>query len=411
LTGQNARETDGARGEMLPPRPVPEVSLGMRISAPVPPRRFPLLPPDEAWLPYVWLVYLAPVFIAPVQSGYAWQWAASVAAVLVFLCSYFRAFWLNGRRVLPLIALQCVLAVALAPWNPAAPTFFIYAASFAARAGRTRAAVAVIAAVALLASATAFLAPHPFYFWLYAVVFSTLVGVINLHAAQVARTNARLRLAQDEVRHLAAVAERERIARDLHDVLGHTLSLIVLKSQLASRLAGRDPERAAQEIRDVEQVARKALAEVREAIRGYRGTLEEEVARARSLLRAAGVHAELSIQLLPMDRAAEEALALALREAVTNTVRHAEASACTVRVGAADGVCTLEVRDDGRGGIRAEGSGLRGMRERVESLGGRMEWVCRGGTALTVRVPVAPAALGGGTAEDDAPLLAAGGGR
>jgi two-component system sensor histidine kinase DesK len=411
VSGPAARGTDGARGEVLSPRPVPEVSLGMRISAPVPPRRLPLLPPGEGWLPYLWLVYLPPVFIAPVQSGRAWQWLATGAAVLVFLAAYFRAYWVSGRRVLPLIAVQCALAVALAPWNPVAPSFFIYAASFAARAGRTRTAVTIIAAIALLASATAFLSPRPLLFWLYAVVFSALVGVINLHAAQVARTNARLRLAQDEVRHLAAVAERERIARDLHDVLGHTLSLIVLKSQLASRLAGRDPEAAAREIRDVEQVSRTALAEVREAIRGYRGTLEDEIARAGSLLRAAGIHAELAIQLLPMGRAAEEALALALREAVTNTVRHAGASACTVRVEAADGVCTLTVRDDGRGGVRAEGSGLRGMRERVESLGGRMEWVCRGGTVLAVRVPVAPAALDGGAAADDVPLLAAGGER
>ncbi|HEU4559772.1 MAG TPA: sensor histidine kinase, partial [Longimicrobium sp.] len=235
----------------------------------------------------------------------------------------------------------------------------------------------------------------------------------------VARTNARLRLAQDEVRHLAAVAERERIARDLHDVLGHTLSLIVLKSQLASRLAGRDPERAAQEIRDVEQVSRKALAEVREAIRGYRGSLEDEIARAGSLLRAAGIHAELSVELLPMHRAAEEALALALREAVTNTVRHAEASTCTVRISAADGTCTLVVADDGRGVIRSEGQGLRGMRERVEALGGRVAWECRGGTTLIVTMPVSPVdALHGGSegdAEDvmapAAPVLAAGGER
>lgn len=404
---------------MLPPRPAVEVSLGMRTPTPVRPRRFPLLPPDAGWLPYVWLVYLPPVFIAPVQSGSAWQWAATVAAVVVFLAAYFRAYCLSGRRVLPMIAVQCALAVALAPWNVAAPSFFIYAASFAARAGRPRRAVEVIGAIVLLASVTAFLAPRPFWFWLYAAPFSALVGAINLHAAQVVRTNARLRLAQDEVRHLAAVAERERIARDLHDVLGHTLSLIVLKSQLASRLAGRDPERAAREIRDVEQVSRKALAEVREAIRGYRGTLEDEIARARSLLRAAGIHAEVSVQLLPMHRAAEEALALALREAVTNTVRHAEASHCTVRISAEDGACTLVVADDGRGGIRAEGQGLRGMRERVEALGGRVAWECRGGTTLTITLPLSLAdALnggGGGDAEDEmslaAPALAAGGGR
>jgi two-component system sensor histidine kinase DesK len=198
--------------------------------------------------------------------------------------------------------------------------------------------------------------------------------------------------------------ERERIARDLHDVLGHTLSLIVLKAELASKLTETDPARAAREIRDVEQVSRKALAEVREAIRGYRGTLEDEIARAGSLLRAGGIHAELAIQLLPMGRGAEEALALALREAVTNTVRHAAAATCTVRVSAAGGVCTLVVEDDGRGGIGAEGHGLRGMRERVEALGGSVVWECHGGTTLTVTVPFSPAAgLHGGDGGDAAP--------
>lgn len=404
---------------MLPPRPVSEVSFEMRIPALVPPRRFPLLPPGEGWLPYVWLVYVPPLFVTPALSGSAWQWAATAVGVAVFLVAYFRGYWLSGPRVLPMIALQCALAIAFAPWSQAAPTFFIYAASFAARAGRPRRAVQVIAAIVLLAAASAPLALYPLQFLGVSAVFSILIGVINLHAAGVARTNARLRLAQDEVRHLAAVAERERIARDLHDVLGHTLSLIVLKSQLASRLAERDPARAAQEIRDVEEVSRKALAEVREAIRGYRGTLDDEIARARSLLRAAGIHAEVAVQLPPLDRAADEALALALREAVTNTVRHAEASTCTVRVLAAEGACTLVVADDGRGGIRREGSGLRGMRERVEALGGSVAWVCRGGTTLTVTVPLSPAAaLNGGVAgdgedaaEDDAPALAAGEGR
>lgn len=366
----------------------------MLTTAPAAARRFRLLPPDEGqgWLPYVWLVYLPPIFIAPAQSGAAWQWAATAAGGAVFLAAYFRAHWLTGRRVLPMIGVLCVLALAFAPWNRAGATFFVYAASFAGRVGPRRRAVEVIGAIVLAASATALLAQHPLEFWGYAAVFSALVGGINLHAAGVARTNARLRLAQDEVRHLAAVAERERIARDLHDVLGHTLSLIVLKSQLASKLAERDPQRAAREIRDVEQVSRKALAEVREAIRGYRGTLDDEIGRARSLLRAGGIHAELAIQLLPMARAVEEALALALREAVTNTVRHAAASTCTVRLSAANGVCTLVVEDDGRGGIGAEGHGLRGMRERVEVLGGSVAWRCGRGTTLTVTVPLSPAA-------------------
>jgi two-component system sensor histidine kinase DesK len=238
-----------------------------------------------------------------------------------------------------------------------------------------------------LGTATAWLLRAPAYSWLAALVITPLVGGLNLHAAAVARTNARLRMAQEEVEHLAAVAERERIARDLHDVLGHTLSLIILKSELARKIAGRDPDRAAREIADVEQVARKALAEVREAIRGYRGTLEDEVARARSLLEAAGIRAELDVSLPTLGRAREEALALALREAVTNTVRHSGAVACRVALAADVGVCTLTVSDDGRGGIRAEGHGLRGMRERVETLGGSVAWSSARGTTLTVTVP------------------------
>jgi two-component system sensor histidine kinase DesK len=279
----------------------------------------------------------------------------------------------------------------MAPWNPAAPAFFVYAASFAARTGRRRRAVAVILAVMAVAAVTGALIRPPYWYWLYAMVFTPLVGVVNLHAMQVARTNARLRIAQDEVQHLAAVAERERIARDLHDVLGHTLSLIVLKAELASKLAERDPARAAREIRDVEQVSRKALAEVREAVRGYRGSLEDEIARARSLLRAAGIHGEFAVQLLPVDRAREEALALALREAVTNTVRHSGATRCRVRLASVADACTLTVEDDGRGGIRAEGNGLRGMRERLEVLGGTVAWRCSGGTVLTVSVPAGDA--------------------
>jgi two-component system sensor histidine kinase DesK len=363
-----------------------------------PPSRFRLLPRDEmqGWLPYVWLIYLPPFLYAPYQTGSAWQWAATVGGMAVFLGAYFRAYWVTGRGVLPLIGVQVALALAFAPWNPAAPTFLIYAASFAARVGPRRDAVRIIVAIMALGAATAGLLRAPAWFWIAALVFTPLVGWINLHAAGIARTNARLRMAQEEVRHLAAVAERERIARDLHDVLGHTLSLIILKSELARRVAGRDPERAAREIGDVEQVARKALAEVREAIRGYRGTLDDEAARARALLEAAGIRAELDVAPPALDRAREEALALALREAVTNTVRHSGATWCRVRVSGDAGGCTLAVSDDGRGGIRGEGHGLRGMRERVEALGGRVAWSSARGTTLTATVPAgAPAPAAG----------------
>ena len=207
--------------------------------------------------------------------------------------------------------------------------------------------------------------------------FALAVGASNLFIAQGKRADMKLRHAQEENHQLAAVAERERIARDLHDVLGHTLSVIVLKAELAGRLMGRDNSRAASEIADVEKTARTALAEVREAIGGYRAKgLTAEVEQARQTLDAAGVRL-LCPEAPPLLRAREETvLSLIVREAVTNIVRHARATECSMRFEtAADGSALLEVADNGRAGDAAaapmrEGNGLRGMRERVQELGG-----------------------------------------
>jgi two-component system sensor histidine kinase DesK len=190
---------------------------------------------------------------------------------------------------------------------------------------------------------------------------------------------------------LAKLAERERIARDLHDVLGHTLSLITLKAELAGQLLNEElgVARARKEIGDIESTARRALAEVRQTISSYRTeSLELEIERAAVMLRAAGIQASLSQDVVRLDRASEGALGLALREAVTNVVRHAHASACQIRLQRIEHYCLLEVQDDGRGGTCSEGQGMRGMRERVEGLGGSVVLDGSRGTRLTVCVPI-----------------------
>ena len=152
-----------------------------------------------------------------------------------------------------------------------------------------------------------------------AAVFSLVIGGVCIHGAEVKRANARLRMAQEEVERLAKTAERERIARDLHDVLGHTLSLITLKSELAGKLVGRDPERAGREIREVERISREALREVRTAVAGYRSEgLQAEMGRARLALESAGVRLEYFAAAGGAGPRAETVLALAMREAVTN---------------------------------------------------------------------------------------------
>jgi two-component system, NarL family, sensor histidine kinase DesK len=196
-------------------------------------------------------------------------------------------------------------------------------------------------------------------------------------------------VAQEEIEHLARIAERERIARDLHDVLGHTLSLIILKSELASKLADSNPARAVAEIRDVETISREALAQVRAAVKGYRSAgLESELVHAEQTLETAGIHVESSIDRPSLPVSHEGVLVLALREAVTNVVRHSQATSCRLRLEKSGSCCELEISDNGRGGAAPEGSGLSGMRTRVEALGGTLVREAGPGTTLRIRLPL-----------------------
>jgi two-component system sensor histidine kinase DesK len=148
-------------------------------------------------------------------------------------------------------------------------------------------------------------------------------------------------------------------------------------------------ERARAEIRDVERISRQALAQVRAAVRGFRsGGLQAELEETRRTFAAAGVTLAATLEAVVLPPATEAVLVLAIREAVTNVVRHARATRCTIDIRAAGDVCTVTVADDGRGGSASFGSGLSGMRERVESLGGTLAVAGKRGMTVTIAVPV-----------------------
>ncbi len=200
--------------------------------------------------------------------------------------------------------------------------------------------------------------------------------------------------AQAEVRSLAASAERERISRDLHDLLGHTLTLVAIKADLAARLSMSAPDRARQEMEAVAQAARDALGEVRMAVAGMRGaSLEAELARAAGALAAAGIAAERPAVQPALDPDTEAVLVMVVREAITNVIRHSDARSCRIALSVAtDGSVSLRVEDDGRGGPIREGAGLSGMRARLDAAGGAMQIESRpggppAGTVLLVRLP------------------------
>jgi two-component system sensor histidine kinase DesK len=347
-------------------------------------------------LSYVLFVFVGPV----VTDGTARDWAFAAMSILAFIPLY-AAVWMaiderQDRGAFLLCVGMAVLGLALIPFNVGANTYVVYSAALAPFLLPPRHALAYFVALIFGVLVVSRLLPEPSRVWLLmpTTILIVMVGGLNVFYAQQKRGDALLWRAREEVEEMATLAERERISRDLHDILGHTLSVITLKSELASRLADTDPTRAAEEIREVERVSREALSEVRAAVEGYRGSgLQGELRNAARVLDSSGVRLDVTIDATasPIPPRQESVLALALREAVTNIVRHARAKNCWISVLEQNGARVLTVRDDGVGvgidGLARDGHGLTGMRERVTAAGGTLRIDGSHGTTLTVSLP------------------------
>ena len=353
-----------------------------------------LLPesPRIGWTPYLWLFWL---------SSFAFKWffvplepveiALALLTVLPFLWLYFDGYWHSGPRIFVNIAGILLIALIWTPFNGGAITFFIYAAAFIGRAARPPRAYACLAGIVALVAAEWLVLDLSNFVLLFGGAITVVIGTATIHSDELDRQDAALQLSQAEVRRLAAVAERERIGRDLHDLLGHTLSLITIKAELAAKLAARGEGRAEQEIREVERISRGALKEIREAVSGFRrADLDAELASARLACQAADIRLTVERPPLDMPEDQEAVLAMCLREAITNVVRHAGASRCRASLVRDGGWACLTVEDDGRGGAIREGAGLAGMRDRVRQAGGEMKIEAARGVTLTVRLPAGP---------------------
>jgi len=337
-----------------------------------------------------WLVYvlIGGLFI-PLNL---WAQVFTWASLPLFLLLYAGA-WLDDRVRLWRYTLAIALLGLANVGVNSIYSYLIYAASFLMYCGSRRAGWLWLAA--LLAAFVAIALPGPHFNGLsvgFGVALCVVVAAFNQSFRNQAERDAALRLTHEELRRLAASAERERIGRDLHDTLGATLALIAVKSELAGRLLERDAAAARTQVADIQQVAREALAQVREAVAGIRAAvLAGELASARLLLESSGVAFAAEVEPLPLPALVESALALALREAATNVQRHARAHAVRVTLRRDGTAALLRVEDDGRGAAIKPGHGLRGMEERLASVGGRLELESSTGgtsrgTRLTVRV-------------------------
>jgi len=350
------------------------------------------------WWPMIFTIYILylPASLYRAGGGTPTDWVCVSIAVVVFLALVAIAIvsWQRRRPFLRVVFLLTLLTFAFSHRTTSAMIFITFAAAlvpWAVKGDILRTVWLVLALVAVeyfIGAWNSMLQPDTAIaqleiWWVTVPIFTTLSTAGYLWAVRMS------------LRHLALakLAERERIARDLHDVVGHTLSLITLKCELAARLLThlKDAERAQGEIADVEGISRQALADVKRTILGDRlDSIETEFARATSTLRTAGIAVACERGRIRIDTAHENILGFALREAVTNVVRHAEARTCSIKLHQHRDAYVLEVQDDGHGGVENEGLGLRGMRERIEALGGSVLREISAGSRLTVRLPSQP---------------------
>jgi two-component system sensor histidine kinase DesK len=326
-----------------------------------------------AWLNLVWVVFvpMTPVFAEGAFPNWFWPTWISLA---IFLVLYFRTFHRRVHESALWYALSiAVLGYAVTPYNSGAQTYIVYAVAFFAFVPDVRLAVRLMAAILAAFALEWWLLGFPWIYSTTALVVGPVIGGMNLVYRRNQQRNAALKLSHEEVRRLAALAERERIGRDLHDLLGHTLSLITLKAELANRVFERDPVAARREIADVERVARDALTQVRRAVTGIRAAgFAAELASAKLLLESNGICLNYDLADVALPAETETALAMTVREAVTNIQRHAQATQARIALRIDGERLVLAIEDDGRGGAMVPGNGLTGMRERLAGIGAEL---------------------------------------
>ena len=322
--------------------------------------------------PIPWLIHGAPTLPAALFSA---------GATGVFLLLYFAPYRNDRYYGLPEIIFTALIGFATAWTQGDWLVFNIYATAMCACFRQMRQAVLTIVCLQIALFAFVWLQDKSMLHASIGAFFSIITYIGTWMQWKLGLQNLQLRKAQHEIRTLAATAERERIARDMHDLLGHSLTVISVKAELANRLFKTHPERAQRELQDITQIARTSLKEVREAVTGMNGaSLQHELERARKALEAASISLTIHHAERLEDHPQSSVLAMALREAVTNVIRHSGARHCTISFDcdAAGQPCAIRIEDDGAqqsGRSPAppqEGNGLRGMRTRLAAAGGSL---------------------------------------
>lgn len=353
------------------------------------------LKPDSYWKkpigqrPEFYLVYLAFYFFPWIfKTPSSNDIIAAVIAVAVFLPIYFHGGKQVGLKSVPHVVAMSLIGFAISPFFGAHGVFHIYAMVQAGFVRPERSAWVVAIVTTVIFMIFCLLTSAAWWDLGFPVFMGIITAVATISTAGSMEKNAQLERARELEQHLAAVTERERIAQDLHDLLGQTLTMVALKSEVASKLFDTKPVQAKQELMEIRDAARIALRDVREAVAGMNQTsLQAELKRAHQILASAGVSLKVIGELPKLNLHTDQVLGLTVREAMTNIVRHSTAKRAIFEIKQEGRELLLTVEDNGVADAISEGSGLSGLIRRIESLGGKTSVSLTPGLRISMQVP------------------------
>ena len=361
-------------------------------------KRIEIFPKHMGFFPYMWLVYLLfPIYNLTQVSG--WKLVIGSGMLIVFMITYRQLYFVQKTFILWACTKMILTLLFALFYNPFMIFFGFFTASAMGFAPSKKVFRILLCLLVVMLGVFVFINMNQLtptslvnIVPMFILMLLTPFGMRNFNQKKMLRNQ--LNEANEQIKDLVKREERQRIARDLHDTLGHTLSLITLKSQLVEKLIVKNPERASTEAKEITQTSRTALKQLRELISDMRMiTVEEELEQIKAILQAANIGLEIKQEtsassLSPIE---QNILGMCLREAVTNVVKHSKATRCTVSVLELQGELILTVEDNGIGlaDQNHDGNGIRGMKERIALIDGFVELgTINPGTLLTVKVPV-----------------------
>ena len=348
--------------------------------------------------PYIWLMYLS-IFIVSLSQYHpiAHSFIYAAIGISFFLVIYFHGFWASAKNIKYHIGAITVIGTLMTFLNGGASVFFVYAGSFCCRIGSGKKAFIALFSVILWIGLFSWLFEHGPYFYIPAISFTLFIGVINIYQHDIELKRVELKLSQQEIKHLAKTAERERIARDLHDLIGHTFSVITLKAELTNKLIDKDINKAKLELKSLENISRDALSQVREVVTGYRTSdLKTELAHAKFVLESNDISFKYQLDEFDLNEQINKELAIILKELVTNVLKHAQANNVNASITKSNNKVVFIVNDDGKGfsnkntqSENQQGFGLKGIAERVGKLKGKLSIESSSGTTTSIHIKLA----------------------